>query len=78
VSIKRTKREVRKPAKPRGLPRERLAKAIVQIFRIILGYGCELGLADCLKLAEMTGGMEFRKENEENQLARRRRRRGSS
>jgi len=50
------------------LPRERLAKAIVQIFRIILGHGCELGLADCLKLAEMIDGMEFRKENEERQL----------
>ncbi|WP_457492085.1 hypothetical protein [Tardiphaga sp. P5_C7] len=61
-------REVRKPTKPGGLPRERLAKAIIQIFRIILAYGCELGLQDCLKLAEMIDGMEFRKENDEKKL----------
>jgi len=36
--------------------------------RIILAYGCELGLQDCLKLAEMIDGMEFRKENDEKKL----------
>ncbi|WP_141339730.1 hypothetical protein [Bradyrhizobium sp. USDA 3458] len=61
-------REVRKPAKTGGLPRERLAKAIIQIFRILLAYGCELGLADCLKLSRMIEGMEFRRENEEKKL----------
>ncbi|HEY0330104.1 MAG TPA: hypothetical protein VGC77_13510 [Rhodopseudomonas sp.] len=61
-------REVRKPARLGGLPRERLAKAIIQIFRILLAYGCELGLADCLKLSTMIEGMEFRKETDEKKM----------
>ncbi|MEH2476212.1 hypothetical protein V1281_002618 [Nitrobacteraceae bacterium AZCC 2161] len=58
-------REVRKPAVKGGRPRERLAKAIIQIFRILLAYGCEIGLTDCMKLSTMIEGMEFRKETSE-------------
>ena len=61
-------REVRKPAKSGGLPRERLAKAIIQIFRILLAYGSEIGLADCSQLARSIEGMEFRKESSEKTI----------
>jgi hypothetical protein len=57
-------REVRKPRKS-GSPRERLAKAIIQAMRIVLAYGRELGLEDCIALSAMIEGMEFRKENDE-------------
>lgn len=61
-------KEVSKPKTPLGPPRERLAKAIIQMFRIVLQYGCEVGLTDCLKLAEQIKDMEFRKENVEQKI----------
>lgn len=62
-------RETRKPAKKGGLPRERLAKAIIQMFRILLAYGgSELGLDDCRNLAQLIDGMEFRKESAEKTI----------
>ncbi|WP_338633593.1 hypothetical protein [Afipia carboxidovorans] len=61
-------KEVSKPKKRGGAPRERLAKAIIQMFRIVLQYGCEVGLPDCLKLAPQIEDMEFRKENIEKKI----------
>jgi hypothetical protein len=61
-------RDVRLPGKRSPLPRERLAKAVIQAMRIILAYGRELGLADCLALSVAIEGMEFRKENDEKRI----------
>lgn len=63
-------REVRKPRHAGAKRRERLAKAVIQIFKIILKYGFELGLADCIKLYGIVEGMEFRKETREKQFGR--------
>jgi hypothetical protein len=61
-------REVRRPAKNGGRPRERLAYAVIQMIRILLAYGCEKGLQDCVKLTKMIEGMEFRKESSEKTI----------
>jgi hypothetical protein len=60
-------RNVRK-ARPGRPPRERLAKAIIQMTRIVLAYGKAAGLQDCARLYAMIGGMEFRKENDEKKI----------
>lgn len=61
-------RDVRKPKKEGGKPRERLAKAVIQSVHILLAYGRECGLDPCIQLSELIDGMEFRKENEEQKL----------
>ena len=61
-------RDVRRPAKEGGQPRERLAKAVIQAVNIVLAYGREVGLKDCIALSNLVEGMEFRKENEEKKL----------
>jgi len=61
-------RHVRKPKHAAGAPRERLAKAIIQMMRIVLAYGKEMGLPDCIALSNMIEGIEFRKENEEKRI----------
>ncbi|MCC8949295.1 hypothetical protein H8A97_30390 [Bradyrhizobium sp. Arg62] len=61
-------RNVRKPASPGKPPRERLAKAIIQMTRIVLSYGKGAGLPECAKLLVMIDGMEFRKENDEKRI----------
>ncbi|MGX9443934.1 hypothetical protein ACWX0K_15330 [Nitrobacteraceae bacterium UC4446_H13] len=61
-------RETRKPARAGEAPRERLAKAVMQAMRIVLVYGRELGLADCIDLLAKVEGMEFRRENDEKRL----------
>lgn len=61
-------RNVRKPASLTKPPRERLAKAIVQMTRIVLSYGKGAGIAECAKLLLMLDGMEFRKENAEKRI----------
>jgi hypothetical protein len=61
-------RTVRAPKVKGGTPRERLAKAIIQAMRIILAYGREIGLDDCVSLSRMIEGMEFRRENDEKRL----------
>ena len=40
-------------------PRERLAKAIIQMMRIVLGYGKSAGLEDCAKLFGTSGSICF-------------------
>jgi hypothetical protein len=61
-------RIVRNPASPGKPPRERLAKAIVQMLRIVLSYGKGAGLEDCARLLQMLEGMEFRQENAEKRI----------
>lgn len=61
-------RDVRKPRKEGGPPRERLAKAIIQAMRIALAFGREQGWADCIALSLAIDGMEFRKENDEKRI----------
>ncbi|CAN7383538.1 hypothetical protein LJR220_003409 [Bradyrhizobium sp. LjRoot220] len=60
-------RNVRKPRQGRP-PRERLAKAIIQMMRIALVYGKGAGLDDCAKLYAMIEDMEFRSENDEKRI----------
>jgi hypothetical protein len=48
---------VSKPAVPGKRPRDRLAKAIIQVMRIVLSYGKAAGLQDCAKLYAMIEGM---------------------
>lgn len=47
---------------------ERMAKAVIQAMRIVLAYGRELGLEDCIALSGMIQGMEFRRENDEKRI----------
>jgi hypothetical protein len=61
-------RNVSKPAAPGKRPRDRLAKAIVQMMRIVLSYGKAAGLGDCAKLYAMIEGMEFRKASDEKRI----------
>jgi hypothetical protein len=68
ASLREWHRTVRKPKTPGGAPRERLAKAVIQAMRIILAYGREIGLADCVSLSAMIDGIEFRRENDEKRL----------
>ena len=46
-------RNVSKPAASGKRPRDRLAKAIIQMMRIVLAYGKAAGLEDCAKLYAM-------------------------
>ena len=61
-------RNVSKPAATGKRPRDRLAKAIIQMMRIVLSYGKAAGLEDCAKLYAMIEGMEFRKESDEKRI----------
>lgn len=61
-------REVRKPKRVGDLPQERFAKAVIQAFKIVLAYGREQGLDDCIHLSNLIEGMEFRRENDEKKL----------
>lgn len=61
-------RGVSKPRKAGGPPRDRLAKAVIQMMRIILAYGREKGIRDCMVLSDMIEGMEFRRENDEKRI----------
>lgn len=68
ASLREWHRTVRAPKTKGGQPRERLAKAVIQATRIILAYGREIGLEDCISLSQMIEGMEFRRENDEKRL----------
>ncbi|MCB1394156.1 hypothetical protein [Nitrobacter sp.] len=68
TDIRELHRRARKPSKDGQPNRERLAKAIVQIIRILLAYGRENGFSDCANLSSMIDGIEFRRENDEKRL----------
>lgn len=68
ADIREIHRKARKPARDGQPNRERLAKAVVQIIRILLAYGRENGLQDCADLSAMIEGIEFRRENDEKRL----------
>lgn len=68
ADIREIHRKARKPAKEGQPNRERLAKAVIQIIRILLAYGRENGLQDCADLSAMIDGIEFRRENDEKRL----------
>jgi hypothetical protein len=61
-------RNVSKPAAPGRPPRDRLAKAVIQMTRIVLAYGKAAGLDDCSRLYAMIEGIEFRKESDEKRI----------
>ncbi|HWW46268.1 MAG TPA: hypothetical protein VNZ94_00315 [Xanthobacteraceae bacterium] len=62
-------RELRKPEKPDGQPRERRASGAMEVFRVHVGYGAELGLPDCVALAPILNMMKFRKDRSESVAA---------
>lgn len=68
ADIRDIHRSARKPEREGQPPRERLAKAVIQIIRILLAYGRENDLQGCARLSAMIGGIEFRKENDEKRL----------
>lgn len=66
--IRELHRKTRIPPQQGKPNRERLAKAVIQIIRILLAYGRENGLQDCSQLSDMIDGIEFRRENDERRL----------
>lgn len=67
-------RELRKPAKPAHQPRERLASGSIEMLRIVVNYGCELGLKDCIALGLILDRMTFRPPTAETGTIQRKRR----
>jgi hypothetical protein len=68
ADIRELHRRVRKPTREGQPNRERLAKAVIQIIRILLAYGRENDLQGCARLSAMIDGIEFRRENDEKRL----------